>query len=251
MKISSRLRALLLAAVCSLPMAAHAGLLDDDEARKAIIDLRAKVDRLVAELNTRIDTKADKSSLTDILSERERIMEEIAKVRGQVEVLANEIAKAQKAQKDLYVDLDNRLKKLEPRKMTIEGKEFTITPDEQRSYDAAMNLFKTGDYKGAVESLSDFVRRYPDSGFAPNAQYWLGNAYYAQRDCANAIAAQQIVLSNYGDSPKAPDAMLNIGSCQLEMKDKKAAKKTYQEILSKYPNSSAAASAKERIATIK
>ncbi|MCG2586153.1 tol-pal system protein YbgF [Massilia sp. TS11] len=248
---TSRIRALLLALVCSAPLVAHAGLLDDDEARKAILDLRAKVDRLVGELNARIDTKVEKSALTDIVNDRERVMEQIAQLRGQIEVLANEIAKAQKAQKDLYVDLDNRLKKLEPRKTTIDGKEVTIAPDEQKSYDAAMLLFKAGDYKAAAQSLGEFVRRYPESAFAPNAQYWLGNSYFAQRDCTNAIAAQQVVLSAYADSPKAPDAMLNIASCYVELKDKKNAKKTYQDLIAKFPGTPAAATAKDRLATIK
>ena len=90
------------------------------------------------------------------------------------------------------------------------------------------------------------MRQFPASGYAANAQYWLGNAYYAQRDCKSAIAAQQLVIRNYPDSPKAADAMLNIASCQTELKDK-AAKKTLQELIKQYPDSSAAATAKERL----
>lgn len=242
----SGLAAALLAAFAYLPLHASAGVFDDDEARKAILDLRAKVDSLSQQVNARIDTKADKSSTLDLVNQNEVTLQEISKLRGQIEVLANELANAQKRQKDFYVDLDNRLRKLEPRDVTIDGKSAKVDPAEQKSYDAAMLLFKAGDYKTAGVALAEFVRQYPESGYAANAQYWLGNAYYAQRDCKSAIAAQQVVLKAYPDSPKAADAMLNIASCQTELKDK-AAKKTLQDLIKTYPDSSAAETAKERL----
>lgn len=242
----SSLAAALLAAFAFLPLHAGAGVFDDDEARKAILDLRAKVDTLARDVNARIDTKSDKSSTLDLVSQNELTMQEIAKLRGQIEVLANDLANAQKRQKDFYVDLDARLRKLEPHEVTIDGKASQVDPNEQQTYEAAMQLFKSGDYKTAGAALSEFVHRYPASGYAANAQYWLGNAYYAQRDCKNAIAAQLVVLKTYPDSPKAADAMLNIASCQTELKDK-AAKKTLQDLIKQYPDSSAAATAKERL----
>ncbi len=243
-----------IAAACMavlLPLQAHAGLLDDDEARKAIIELRAKVDAMARDLNARIDSKSDKSGALDLVNQQELTTQEIAKLRGQIEVLANEVANAQRRQKDFYSDLDARLRKLEPHKVTVDGQDVAVEPSEQKSYDAAMLLFKAGDYKAAAGSLTDFVRRYPDSGYAANAQYWLGNAYYALRDYANAIAAQQVVVTSYADSPKAPDAMLNIASCYTEQKDKKNAKKALLALVAKYPDSSAAQTAKERLVALK
>ncbi|HEU4777688.1 MAG TPA: tol-pal system protein YbgF [Telluria sp.] len=242
----SSLAAALLAAFAFLPLHAGAGVFDDDEARKAILDLRTKVDTLAHDLNARIDTKSDKSSTLDLVSQNELTLQEIAKLRGQIEVLANDLANAQKRQKDFYVDLDARLRKLEPHEVNIDGKAAQVDPNEQKTYETAMQLFKSGDYKTAGAALSEFVHRYPESGYAANAQYWLGNAYYAQRDCKNAIAAQLVVLKAYPDSPKAADAMLNIASCQTELKDK-AAKKTLQDLIKQYPDSSAAATAKERL----
>jgi tol-pal system protein YbgF len=242
----SGLAAALLAAFAYLPLHAGAGVFDDDEARKAILDLRSKVDNLSRDVNARIDTKADKSSTLDLVSQNELTLQEINKLRGQIEVLANELANAQKRQKDFYVDLDARLRKLEPRQVTIDGKAAQVDPNEQKDYDAAMLLFKAGDYKAAAGALDAFVRRYPESGYAANAQYWLGNAFYAQRDCKSAIAAQQVVLKAYPDSPKAADAMLNIASCQTELKDK-AAKKTLADLIKTYPDTPAAETAKERL----
>jgi tol-pal system protein YbgF len=247
----SRLAAIALAFAAWLPLHASAGLLDDDEARRAILDLRAKVDALSRDLNTRLEAKSDKTATIEILNQHEQTMQEIARVRGQLEVLANQIATAQKNQKDLYADLDGRIRKLEPRQETIDGQTTEVLPTEKKSYDAAMELFKSGDYKAAATALQDFVRRYPDSAYAANAQYWLGNAYYAQRDYKNAIAAQEAVVSNYGSSSKAPDAMLNIASNYIELKDNKKAKKILQQLVSKYPDTSAAATAKDRLAGLK
>lgn len=244
----SRLACALLAASALLPLHASAALFDDDEARKAILDLRAKVETIRLDLQNRIDVKADKSSTLDLVNQNELTMQEINKLRGQIEVLANELSNAQKRQKDFYVDLDNRLRKLEPREVNIDGKAASVDPSEQKSYDAALAVFKSGDYKTAATALQDFVRMHPESGYAANAQYWLGNAYYAQRDCKSAITAQLVVLKSYPDSPKAADAMLNIASCQTELKDK-AAKKTLQDLIKQYPDSSAAATAKERLST--
>ncbi|WP_353405232.1 tol-pal system protein YbgF [Duganella hordei] len=247
MKLSkSGLSAALLAALTWLPLQAHAGLFDDDEARKALLDLRAKVEAMRIELNARLDTKSDKSSTLDLVSQNEVTLQEVAKLRGQIEVLANDIANAQKRQKDFYVDLDARLRKLEPREVTIDGKTAQVDPNEQRTYEAAMKIFTAGDYKTAGTAFSEFVMRYPGSTYAPNAQYYLGSSYYAQRDCKSAINAQLVVLKNYPDSPRAPEAMLNIASCQTELKDK-AAKKTLQDLIKNYPDSASAVTAKERL----
>ena len=246
-----RFAAVALAFAAWVPLQAHAGLLDDDAARRAIVDLTAKVDALSHDINARLDNKADKAATLDILNQHEQTMQEIARLRGQIEVLANQIATAQKNQKDLYADLDARIKKLEPHQETIDGQAAEVAPNEKTSYDAAMDRFKSGDYKGAAGALQDFVRRFPTSAYAANAQYWLGNAYYAQRDYKNAIAAQEAVVTNYGTSAKAPDAMLNIASSYTELKDKKNAKKALQQLVSKFPDSAAAQAAKDRLAALK
>ena len=240
-----------LALAAWMPVQAHAGILDDDEARKAILELRAKVDTLARDLNTRIDTKADKTAALELVNQHEQALAEIAKLRGQIEVLANEVATTQKRQKDFYSDLDARIRKLEPRQVTIDGKEAAVAPTEQAEYEAAMTVFKGGDYKAAATALGEFVRRYPASGYAANAQYWLGNAYYALRDYPKAIAAQEVVVATYKDSAKAPDAMLNMGTIYTEMKDKKAAKKVLLDLTKQYPDSTAAATAKDRLAALK
>jgi len=241
--------AAVLAAACA--PAAHAGLFDDDEARRAILDIRSRLDKLENNLSSGLAAKADKTTSLGLSDQNEQLRQEIAKLRGQVEVLANELANTQQRQKDFYVDLDTRLRKLEPQRITVDGREVSVDPNEQKTYDAALAQFKAGDYRGAGSAFSDFVRRYPQSGLLPSAQYWLGNAYYAQRDYKNAIAAQQVVVKNFADNPKAADALLNIASCQTELKDKAAAKKTLESLIAQYPEAPAAQTAKERLTALR
>ncbi|GAA4025994.1 tol-pal system protein YbgF [Actimicrobium antarcticum] len=241
----------LLAAASSFTLPARAGLFDDEEARKAILDIRNRIDGLRRDVDVKLEAKADKNSLLDVASQNEQLRQEVAKLRGQLELLTNDLANTQQRQKDFYIDLDTRLRKLEPQKLTVDGKETNVEPAEQKTYEAALALFKAGDYKNASASFFDFLRRYPDSGFAASAQYFLGTAYYAQRDYRNAITAQQAVIKNYPDSPKAADAWLNIASSHAELKDRPAAKKALESLVSQYPNSPAAQTAKERLAGLR
>lgn len=239
--------AVMLAAAVCLPMTAHASLFNDDEARTAILDLRSRIDSLQKEMIS----KSDKSSTLRLSDQNNQLRQEIAVLRGQVEVLSNELAGLQQRQKNFYIDLDNRLRKLEPQQVTIDGKETTVDLNEQKTYDAALNLFKDGDYKGAGAAFSSFLKRYPQSGYAPSAQYWTGNALYAQGDYKGAIAAQQAVVEKYPGNPKIADAMLSIGSAYIELKKKPEAKKTLGALIARYPESQAAQTARKKLTTLK
>ncbi len=244
-----RLAPFVLCTLLSLPGLGHAGLLEDDEARKAILDLRAKVDQIHQELRGQIATKSDKTGALELVNQIEQLRAEVAKLRGQLEVLVNELSSTQQRQKDFYVDLDNRLRKLEPKKVTVDGREAQVDPSEQKSYDAALAIFKNGDYRNAASGFADFLRRYPESAYAAAAQYGLGTAYYALRDCKNAIEAHRALIKAYPDNPKAPDAMLNVAICHLELKEKAQSKKVMEALIQQYPDSSAAQTARERLGT--
>jgi tol-pal system protein YbgF len=236
-------------AAAFIPAVASAGLFDDEEARKAIVDLRTKVDttsaQLEAKINGKLDGKADKSSALELSGQLDTLRGEIAKLRGQLEVLANDLANTQRRQQDLYVDLDNRLRKLEPQKVMVDGKEATLASSEQRAYEAALSLFKTGSYKEAGAAFYAFNLNHPQSALAGTAQYWLGNSYYAQRDCKSAIGELQKLVSVYPDHPKSPDALLIVSGCQVELKEKAASRKTLEQLISQYPGSDEAKSAKK------
>lgn len=236
--------AALMAAFSCASLSAHAALFGDDEARRAILDVRTKVDSLQ-------QSKADNSAVLELSNQNDQLRQEIARLNGQIEVLSNEVANIQQRQKDFYVDLDNRLRKVEPQVVAVDGKDATVELSEQRTYDNALALFKAGDYKKSGAAFADFLQRYPQSAYAPSAQYWIGNAYYAQRDYKNAIAAQQALLKKYPGNPKGADALLNIASSYTELKDKPAAKKSLEALIAQYPGAPAAQTAKERLANFK
>lgn len=243
----SALGAALVAAFSCAPMMAHAALFDDTEARKAILDLRTQMQSLQQAMGD----KADKSSTLTLADQNDQLRQEIARLRGQIEVLSNQLSEAQQRQKDFYVDLDTRLRKLEPQQVTIDGKDVTVDINEQKSFTSAQALLNGGDYKGAAAAFSDFLKRYPQSGYAPSAQFFLGNAYYGQGDSKNTVATLQAFMKNAPDNPKVPDAQFLTGRSYLDLKDKAAAKKMFAALISQHPDAPVAKSAKEALAGIK
>jgi tol-pal system protein YbgF len=261
----------LAAALASAP--ARAALFDDDEARKRIDTLKVRVDQLEQSLSQRLERiEAKDAALVDMFRDVEQIKADIARLRGQYEVLTYELEQAQKRQRDLYLDLDSRLRKIEGGPGAAAAAVDTAPPgptgpgaastpataaavgrpgdpaQEQRSYDAALDQFKSGSYAAAIASFQAFVKNYPKSPLAPSALYWVGNAQYAQRDFRGAIATQRQLLATYPDSQKVPDALLNVASCQVELGDTAGAKRTLEEIAAKYPTSEAAGKARQRLA---
>ncbi len=246
---------------------ARAALFDDNEARSRIDALRGRVDQLERSLSQRLDAiEAKSAALVDLFRDVEQIKGDIAKLRGQYEVLTYELEQAQKRQRDLYLDLDSRLRKIEagasagaaqagePASGAGAASPLTAPParpadiaGEQRAYDTALDQFKSGNYPAATASFQGFVRSYPKSPLAPSALYWAGNAQYAQKDFRAAIATQRQLLATFPDSQKVPDALLNIASCQIELGDSAAARRTLEDIVAKYPTSEAAGKARQRL----
>lgn len=238
------------------PMQAHA-LFEDTDARREILRLRKLVEDLSAKVDplvTRTDTKADTKSVLNLGGEIERLRTDIAELRGQIELLSNDIGNAQRRQRDLYADVDQRLRALETKATQpapAESRPAEPVAGEQKAFDDALAQFKSTNYAGAIQSLSAFLQRYPDSAYLPQAYFWLGSSHFAQLDCANAMPAYQTVVTRFATSPRAADAMLNMASCQLDRKDKGAAREMLDNLIKKYPNAPAAAAAKERLAEIK
>ena len=242
MRWSHFLAALFVAFVSSV---AQAQLFADDDARKAILELRQRMNAMQSELTTRLDT-AQRNQL-EMANQNETLRQEIARLRGQVESLTNEVATLQKRNRDLYTDLDARLKKFEPSTVTVDGRPATVDRTEQAAYDAALAQFRGGDFRGSIGSFQQFQARYPSSAYAPAAQYFIGSAHFALKDYKASIAANQLIIDRYKDSSRAPEALLSIADSQLQMADKKAANRTLTRVIQEYPNSEAAVIARERL----
>ena len=233
---------------------AQAGLFDDDVARKQISDLQKSTSQTLIEQNR--------------LSEQ--MSREVSELRGQIEVLTNSINDLEKRQKDLYLDIDNRLQAIEAGKGRAVAKPAPIMSDVSKTdnkateakadakpaddpaaalkaYEAALGLFKAGKYKEAAAAFDKFTKTYPDNDQAPAAQFWLGNSYYAVGDCKQVIASQQKLLAKWPKNSRAPDAMGNIANCQAELGQKAESQKTLKDLVAKYPDSKAAGAAKQQL----
>ncbi|MCM1511946.1 MAG: tol-pal system protein YbgF [Oxalobacter formigenes] len=228
-----------LTAACLVSWQAQAALFEDADARRSILDLRAKVNE-----------KADKSALLELSRQNEALRQDVDRLHGQVEVLMNELSVLQQKQKDFYLDLDGRLGQFEPRQVTVDGKSAVVQPEERKAFDKAEAAFQAGHYKEAASAYGAFLKRYPKSGLAVLAQHGLGNALYLLKDYKGALSAHAVLVKRYPESAKAPEAMLSMASSHLGLKDLWAAKKTLRTLMEKYPDSEAAAEAGERLKTM-
>jgi tol-pal system protein YbgF len=252
---------------------AAAGLFDDEVARKQIVEQQKRLDALsqqqeqIAERLARMEEALKNQPVIALASQIEALRDDMRQLRGQIEVVANNIDMAAKRQRDMYVDLDSRLRRLEqppggapaPAAPTAPGSgaaptpgaapSASASPDEGRAYEAAQEQRRSGNYQGAIAAFQGFIAQYPKSPLAPRAQYWIGDSYYNLRDFRSAIANQQKLLSAYPDSSSVPDALLNIASSQMELGDSAAARKTMDGLVARYPASEAAEKAKRRLTT--
>ncbi|MFO1326648.1 MAG: tol-pal system protein YbgF [Rubrivivax sp.] len=248
-------------------MPVRAGLFDDDEARKAILDLRTRITQnddaakaRIAELGRAQAQMAEqmneqmaavRRSLLELNNQLESLRADLARLRGTDEQTQRDIADLQKRQKDLGQMVDERLRRLEPVKVSLDGIEFSASPEERKAYDDAVALMRGGDFDKAAAALAAFQRRYPNSGYAESVRYWLGNAHYARRDYKEAIATFRAFVAASPEHPRAAEAMLALANSQAETKDTKAARKTIEDLLKAYPKSEAAQAGKERLASLK
>jgi tol-pal system protein YbgF len=235
---------------------AQSALFDDDEARKAILDLRQKVDaqqlRNVEELKKANEDNAQlRRSMLDLSNQLEVLRAEIAKMRGQDEQLARDVAEVQRKQKDISQGVDDRLRKFEPSKVTVDGKEFVASPAELRDFEAALATLRKGEFAPAQTAFVEFIKRYPESGYRPSALFWLGNAQYALRAYREAIINFKSVVAIAPDHVRSPEAALSIANCQVELKDNVSARKTLTDLIKVYPQSEAASVAKDRLTKLK
>jgi tol-pal system protein YbgF len=122
---------------------------------------------------------------------------------------------------------------------------------ESKAYESALSQFKAASYAAAIAGFRSFIKAYPDSGLAANAQYWIGYSYYALKDYKSAVAQQQKLLSAYPKSAKVPDALLTIANSQTELNEIESARKSLEEIVTKHPGTNAAKLAARRLATLK
>lgn len=238
----------------------HAALFGDDEARRAILDLRQRLEQSQTANQALIEQNAQaqsqtatqlRSALLDLQTQIDKLKAELAQSLGAQERLARDLTELQLRQKDVMANVDDRLRRFEPVTVSLDGQDVQVDPAEKLDYDKAMASFRQADFVAAQKSLDAFVTRYGASAYVPSALFWLGNAQYANKAYLDAMANFQKLLKIAPNHPRAPEAMLAISNVQIESKDLKGARKTLEDLIAAHPSSETAATARDRIGRLR
>lgn len=254
-------------------MNGHAALFDDKEARKKILELEATIasqnqaatknyqaleQRVIA-----IEAITKGQVLGDMSNQVEALKQEVARLKGELEVATHNVEATQQRQKDLYGDTDTRLRKLESNvPVVVAGSEATATEatavaapvavpskntQEYQLLELANGLSSQSKHKDAFNAYDKFLKDYPNSALVPDALYGLGYSQFALKNYKSAIATQQKVIDLHPNSLKVADAMFNLANSQIQLGQVSNAKKTLRDLIAKFPNSEVTPTAQKRL----
>ncbi len=229
---------------------AHAQLFGDNEARRAILDLRQRYQALSEEHNR------TRGSLLELQNQIENLRAEQAKLRGREEQLTRDVTELQQRNRDLARAVEERspghsTAKASEGETDDAGASAAANSRDKAEFDAALNLFRGGSYARAQTAFRNFLKAHPRSSLKTSAQFWLGNSDYALRNYTSAMANFRSVVTQAPDHERAPEALLSIANCQVELKQNAAARTTLENLVARYPRSEAAQAGKDRLARMK
>ncbi|MFM8624986.1 MAG: tetratricopeptide repeat protein [Betaproteobacteria bacterium] len=215
----------------------------------------------------------------ELLNQLEKLRQDLARLRGENEALRDFVAGFQRGLADLrqsQADLRNniggvqaglnevqravkdagaleeRLRKVEPVRVSLEGRDFEALPAELAAYDAAVKAFSSDDHKSAQALFEQFLLRYPGSAYRPWVHYWLGSSQQATEEFKAAQASLRTLLKDFPGHPRSADAMLALAGVQFDLKESRpVVRKTLEDLIKAYPGTKAAAVARDRLAKLK
>ena len=309
-KSVSQIRSGIIIALIASPLSvsAQSSALTPEQLTQQLRALSERQQSASGELNglrqevTRMGRLIDNRAMIELMQSVQGLASEISQMRGELEQRLHDTTEIKKRQRELYLDIDRRLRALESRAVstnktdpvevpglneTAEAAQTTTQPaltnvepsvgaggliadtsvpstsvndsqsqspqssasnsEEQAAYQAAFDTLKEGRYKIAKNELKRFLKKYPDSNYAGNAQYWLGEAHYVTREFDQGILEFELVLSRYPSSPKVADAMLKLGYTYYEKQEYNKAKIMLNELRKRYPDGSTARLASKRL----
>lgn len=240
----------------------------------------------------------DSQALVEMVTRLDRLEQEVQQLRGQMEEQGHAVTELRQRQRDLYLDIDRRMSRLEregggaapqarsvaPAPVPVPAAAAPVAPiapaatpsapapmaaapvapapaaapapapvatpasaaaaDRERdAYQQAFNQLRDLRYEQAITAFRAFLKEYPDGRYGHIAQYWIGEANYAQRNFKQAVADYQVLIQRYAKSPKLAEAMLKIGYSQYELGDKAEARKILTELAKLYPDTTEAGQA--------
>lgn len=278
MQVSNlRLSATLIALGLAVTTASHAALFDDTEARKRILELENKqtsehdaqqkaitdltrtqqsLDKRVQSLEALINGKG----LLDMQNQLEQIRQDVAQLKGDLEVVTHQLEDMRTKQNAAYTDLDTRVRKLEGLAQSVTSGQMPLSANgggndakvdasqqELSAFAEAESLNQAGKYKEAFNAYDAFLKTYSGSKLAPDALYGMGYVQFALKSYKSSAATQQKFLESYASHPLAPNAMLNLANSQIQLGQIPAAKKTLKELIAAYPSAEVTPSAQKRL----
>ena len=251
---------------------------------------------LLSEELSRVGRLVDNRAVIDMIQQVDQLASEVSTLTGAIEQQTFELEGIKKRQRELYADIDRRLRNLESGSVSapatgsisvpqvdssaaatqqssapeapassqsastsssqtsaslVAPSPATATAEERDAYQAAFDTLKEGRYKNAKTELRAFLDKYPNSTYAGNAQYWLGEAHYVTRSFQQGITEFRNVLEKYPDSNKVPDAMLKLGYTFYELSQYPQAKSVLTDLQQRFPNETAARLAGKRLERIR
>jgi len=259
-----------------LSATASAALFDDTEARKKIVEVEAvvnshqqtltdikKTQKEVEQRLLAIEAITKGQVLTEMLNQIETLKQELARLKGELEMAAHNVDATQQRQKDLYTDTDSRLRVLEAGSAATSAAAAaadgasspvlasTAVPSknsqEYQLLELANGLSKESKHKAAFNAYDKFLKDYPNSVLAAEAKYGLGYSQFALKNYNSAIITQQKLIDQHPESPKLPDAMFNLANSQIQLGLLPAAKKTLRDLIAKFPQSEVTPTAQKRL----
>jgi tol-pal system protein YbgF len=202
---------------------------------------------------------ANNDSETDMLRKIKELQDENQALRNEIETLQFETVSSADRQRQLYIDLDQRMQALEAGGAAglaqaagaagggAAAGATGMTGSDTADYQAAFELLKQGRYAEAAAAFTAFLTTYTSSDLRDNAQYWLAETYYVTKDFPKSLAGFQTVINTYPASRKIPDAWLKIGYCNYELKQWSDAREALSIVASRYPETTAAKLATQRL----
>ena len=217
----------------------------------------------------RLERMMDSDVLRQQTMTMQSLRDEISSLREQIEQQDYELDSMKQRQRNLYIDMDRRINNVEAGGRNNVGRAAPVPPpnstatkvaipvvvagdnDGKTAYSKAFALLKEGQYKQSIKAFEAFKTSYPNSKYADNAQYWLGEANYVSRDYKRALSEFQQLIAQYPESSKNPGARLKIGYVYFELKNWSAAREALQQVITLYPDTTVAKKANERLQRMK
>ncbi|WP_045736766.1 tol-pal system protein YbgF [Xanthomonas sp. MUS 060] len=219
---------------------------------------------------------------TDMLNQLNQLRTQMQSMQSTIEQLQHENDQLKQQTKDQYLDLDGRLNQVEkgagaspssppanaaapsvapatkpasisesPPSVHGDAGMLAATGDERTNYNLAFDALKAGKYADSANLFQNFLQKYPNGVYAPNALYWLGESYYATKNFDLAEAQFRDLIGRYPTHDKAAGAMLKLGLAQYGEGRVQEAEQTLQQVIGKYPGSDAARTAQDRLQSIR